>query len=336
MYLNFFGLKENPFNLVTDPRFLYYSESHCDAMAHLLYGVRERKGIMLMLGEAGTGKTTLVRATLDMLKSTRVVTSVILNPILSRTEDFFEAILRGFGLEGFRTSNVEMADVLQRFLLQTSRRGKIPVLVVDEGQELSRPLLEQIRMLSNLESDGQKLLQFVLAAQPELSEKLDTYEMRALRQRIVVRCRLSALTARDTWSYIHSRLICAGGDNREIFSPASVEVMYGYTGGIPRLINSIADNCLLAAYARNATVIGPEIVEKVVEHLDLPLLPAVSAESASIHQDIVRASSTWREVARDIRTGTVPEALRQFVQNLKAPDVTEPGSGIYTAARRGK
>jgi general secretion pathway protein A len=186
MYLESFGLKENPFSLVTDPRFLYYSESHCDAMAHLLYGVRERKGIMLMLGEAGTGKTTLVKATLNMLRSTRVVTSVILNPILSATEDFFDVILRGFGLDGFKRNNVEMADVLQRFLLQQSRRGRIPVIVVDEAQELTKPLLEQIRLLSNYEDGGQKLVQVVLSGQPELAEKMETYEYRALRQRIVV------------------------------------------------------------------------------------------------------------------------------------------------------
>src|SRR3954471_21583310 len=128
MYLETFGLKENPFSLVTDPRFLYYSESHCDAMAHLLYGVRERKGILLMLGEAGTGKTTLVRATLEMLRSTRVTTSVIMNPILSQTEEFFDAILRGFHLEGFKRNNVDMAEVLHRFLVQQDSKGRIPVL----------------------------------------------------------------------------------------------------------------------------------------------------------------------------------------------------------------
>src|SRR5437588_631788 len=157
MYLSFYGLKENPFNIVSNPKFLYYSESHCDAMAHLLYGVRERKGIILMLGEAGTGKTTLVRATLEMLKSTRVVPSVILNPILSSSEEFFEALLRGFGLEGFKRTNLEMLEVLQRFLVQQTRRNRIPVLIVDEAQEVSKQLLEQIRMLSNLEAEGQKL-----------------------------------------------------------------------------------------------------------------------------------------------------------------------------------
>ncbi len=336
MYLDFFGLKENPFNLVSDPRFLYYSESHCDAMAHLLYGVRERKGIILMLGEAGTGKTTLVRATLEMLKSTRVTTSVILNPILSKTEEFFEAMLRGFGLDGFRSSNVEMLDVLQRFLRQQHRRNLIPVLIVDEAQELSRPLLEQIRMLSNLEADGQKLLQFVLASQPEMSDKLDTFELRALRQRIVVRCRLKALNAQESWQYIHRRLLSAGGDGRSIFQPEAVEVMYTFSGGIPRLLNSIADNCLLAAYARNATEVDAITVQQVVEHLELTEVMVETASAASVHQDVMRASSSWKEVVSDLKSGQVPEALRQFVENLQAPNHMKPEKALSAAVQRGE
>ena len=336
MYLDFFGLKENPFNLVSDPRFLYYSESHCDAMSHLLYGVRERKGIILMLGEAGTGKTTLVRATLEMLKSTRVTTSVILNPILSKTEEFFEAMLRGFGLDGFRNSNVEMLDVLQRFLRQQHRRNLIPVLIVDEAQELSRPLLEQIRMLSNLEADGQKLLQFVLASQPEMSEKLDTFELRALRQRIVVRCRLQALNAKESWQYIHSRLLFAGGDGRSIFQPDAVEVMYTFSGGIPRLLNSIADNCLLAAYSRNAREVDALTVQQVVEHLELTEVAVETASAASVHQDVMRASSSWKEVVSDIKSGQVPEALKQFVENLQAPNHMKPEKALSAAVQRGE
>lgn len=336
MYLEFFGLKENPFNLVSDPRFLYYSESHCDAMAHLLYGVRERKGIILMLGEAGTGKTTLVRATLEMLKSTRVTTSVILNPILSKTEEFFEAVLKGFGLEGFRNSNVEMLDVLNRFLLQQQRRNRIPVLIVDEAQELSQPLLEQVRMLSNLEANGQKLLQFVLAAQPEMSQRLDSFECRALRQRIVVRCRLTPLNAQETWKYLHSRMIYAGGDDRRIFTPEAVEVMYTYSGGIPRLLNSIADNCLLAAYARNETEIGQGIAEKVVQHLELNELPSDVATPATILQDLVRASSSWKEVMQDIKSGQVPEALKQFVEKLQAPNTLKQEKALSAVVQRGE
>src|SRR5438067_144479 len=332
MYLEFFGLKEDPFNLVSDPRFLYYSESHCDAMAHLLYGVRERKGIILMLGEAGTGKTTLVRATLEMLKSTRVAPSVIMNPIISQTEDFFESILRGFGLEGYRRTNVDMAEVLQRFLLQQSRRNRIPVLIVDEAQELNRQLLEQIRMLSNLEADGRKLMQFVLAAQPEMADRIDTFEMRALRQRIVVRCRLTSLNPEETWSYLHSRLLRAGGDGRSIFRPDAVEMMFAYSGGIPRILNSIADNCLLAAYARNNATVDAAIVERVAEHLELKESVVSSTQSERIHQDVLRASVTWKEVVRDIRSGAVPEALRQFVEKLQAPDEPLRQAAVFSAA----
>jgi general secretion pathway protein A len=332
MYLEAFGLKENPFSLVTDPRFLYYSESHCDAMAHLLYGVRERKGILLMLGEAGTGKTTLVKATLNMLRSTRVVSSVILNPILSATEDFFDVILRGFGLDGFKRNNVEMADVLQRFLLQQSRRGRIPVIVVDEAQELAKPLLEQIRMLSNYEDGGQKLVQVVLSGQPEMSEKIEAYEYRALRQRITVRCRLTALTPKDTWIYIHSRLEKAGCQRQDLFLPDAVELIYAYSGGTPRLINSIADNCLLAAFARGAKQVDIDIVEKVARHLELKESAGVMNQVENIHRDVMRATASWNEIVKDIRVGAVPEALKRFVDKLQAPEENVKGEKLITAA----
>lgn len=332
MYLEAFGLKENPFTLVTDPRFLYYSESHCDAMAHLLYGVRERKGILMMLGEAGTGKTTLVKATLDMLRSTRVVSSVILNPILSTPEDFFELMLRGFGLDGFKRNSVEMADVLQRYLLQQSRRGRIPVIVVDEAQELSKPFLEQIRLLSNYEDAGQKLVQIVLSGQPEMAEKMEQYEYRALRQRIVVRCRLTALTPQDTWTYIHSRLEKAGYNRQDLFLPNSVELIYAYSGGTPRVINSIADNCLLAAFARNAKQVDINIVEKVARHLELKENPAVMNQVDNIHRDVMRATATWKEVAADIRAGAVPEALKRFVEKLQQPEDGWKAEKVYSSA----
>jgi general secretion pathway protein A len=335
MYLEFYGLKENPFNLVSDPRFLYYSESHCDAMAHLLYGVRERKGIILMLGEAGTGKTTLVRATLDMLRKTRVVPSLILNPIISTTEEFYDCVLRGFGMDGYKKSTLDMSEFLQRFLAQQSRRGRIPVLIVDEGQELSKGLLEQIRMLSNLEIDGQKALQIVLSAQPEMNDRIDSFELRALRQRITVRCRLNALTPEETWSYLNFRLITAGGDGHVIFTPDAVERMYAYSGGIPRILNSVADNSMLAGYSRSLPQIDARVVERVADHLELREIASNPAQSESIHQDILRASATWSEVVQDIRTGSVPPALKQFVEKLQAPEDQERAV-VVSAGLRGK
>lgn len=331
MYLEFYGLRENPFNLVSDPRFLYYSESHCDAMAHLLYGVRERKGIILMLGEAGTGKTTLVRATLEMLQRTRVIPSVILNPIISTTEEFYDAMLHGWGLEGYRKTALEMSEVLQRFLQQQNRRGRIPVLIIDEAQELSKPLLEQVRMLSNLEGDGQKMLQIVLSGQPEMNDRLEQFELRALRQRITVRCRLSCLSPEETWSYLNSRLIAAGGGETPIFLPDAVEIMYAYSGGIPRILNSISDNCLLAGYSRGMKTIDGRVVERVAQHLELKEALNGPAQSETIHQDVLRASATWKEVVQDIKAGAVPPALKQFVEKLKSPDEPLGGGRAVTA-----
>jgi general secretion pathway protein A len=230
-----------------------------------------------------------------------------------------------------------MSDVLQRFLLQQTRRGRIPVLILDEGQELSKPLLEQVRMLSNLEADGQKLLQIVVSAQPEMNDRLDTFELRAMRQRITVRCRLSSLTPEETWSYLNFRLMAAGGDGGVIFTAEAVERMYAYSSGIPRILNSVADNCLLAGYARSLSSIDARVVERVAEHLELQAGTANLEQSESIHQDVLRASASWSEVVQDIRAGAVPPALKQFVEKLQAPD--EPvraGKVMSAAVQRGE
>jgi general secretion pathway protein A len=179
MYLDYYGLRESAFNVVTDPRFLYYSESHCEAMSHVLYGVRERKGIIVVAGEAGTGKTTLIRATLNMLQRTRVLTSVILNPMLGSAEDLLDAVLRGFSVSGYKTNPLEMMGILEQFAIQQSRHHRIPVILLDEAQALKDPVLECVRLLSNLEDQGAKLLQIVLSAQPEINERLSDHAFRA-------------------------------------------------------------------------------------------------------------------------------------------------------------
>lgn len=333
MYLEFYGLSHSPFSLVTDPQFMFYSESHCEAMAHLLYGVRERKGIMMMLGEAGTGKTTLIKATLEILHSTRVTASVIMNPMTREPDELLAQVLRRFGLEGFRPTGFEMLDVLQRFLVQQVKRSRIPVLIVDEAQEMAKPLLEQLRLLSNLEHDGEKLLQIVLAGQPELSEHLEQYEMRALRQRIVVRCRLASLNAEETWMYLQSRLLRAGvKEDRVIFSPEAVEAIYGYSGGIPRLINMVADNAMLAGYSRQTQSITGKLVNEVAGHLELHQGQAAEGRS-HLNSDVIRASASWREVLKDIRRSGVPEPLQKYVEKLRAP--AEQMTALAQAVQKG-
>lgn len=321
MYLKFFNLKDNPFSLVTDPRFFYYSDSHCEAMAHLLYGVRERKGVILMLGDAGTGKTSLVRATLEMLRSTRVVCSVVMNPLMSTAQELLEAILAGFGGQNMNGRLMQMVEVLTRFLQQQVTRGHIPVIIVDEAQQLSADTLSQLRLLSNLEFNGHKLLQIVLVGQPELGERLDEHEYRALRQRIVVRYRLSNLSARHTWNYISTRLTRAGCPTaNEVFTPEAVETIYTYTSGIPRMINTLADNSLIAAYAKEVKPVTPEIVRAMASHLELQPAADIAAQLGSVHADVMRASSSWKELVKDIETGTAPTELVQFVQNLRPAD----------------
>ena len=322
MYLEYYGLKESPFNLVTEPRFLYYSESHCEAMAHLLYGVRERKGIMLMLGEAGTGKTSLVRATLGLLQQTRVISSLILNPLISNAEELLDAVLRGFNQTGYKRTALDMMEYLQVFLRQQNRRGKIPVLILDEAQDLSPQLLEQLRLLSNFEAEGHRALQIILSGQPELNDTLLTDHVRALRQRISVRCRLSPLNGNEIWKYLNYRLIVAGGDGHVIFSPEAVAGMYVYSGGIPRVLNALADNCLLAGYSQNKKTIGEDMVEIVARHLELREVELPATQTSSLQQEIMRASSSWAEISRDLKHAGVPPALKTFIEKLQSDEAS--------------
>jgi general secretion pathway protein A len=301
-------------------------------MAHLLYGVRERKGLIAMFGEAGTGKTTLIRATLGLLRQSRVVPSVILNPMVATAEELLDAVLQGFGITARGKSSLEKAGALQQFAMQETRAGRIVVILVDEAQELSRHLLEQLRLLSNLEDQNEKLLQIVLSAQPEFRDKLEDHDFRAMRQRITVRCRLQTLNAQETWRYLYHRLAIAGGKT-EIFTADAVERLYAYSTGIPRILNSLADNCLLAGFSRNFPQVSGEVVEQVAKHLELQAPMAMLRESDSIHKDIMRASASWREVVADIRGGDVPPALRAFVEKLQ---VQERGTApLTTAMRRG-
>jgi hypothetical protein len=216
--------------------------------------------------------------------------------------------------------------------MQETRGGRIVVILVDEAQELSRHVLEQLRLLSNLEDQNEKLLQIVLSAQPEFRDKLEDHDFRAMRQRITVRCRLHALNAPETWRYLYHRLAIAGGKT-EIFTPDAVEGLYAYSTGIPRILNSLADNCLLAGFSRGFPQVTGAVVEQVAKHLELQAPTAMLRESDSIHKDIMRASATWKEVVADIRGGDVPAALRAFVEKLQVQD--RGNAPLTTAMRRG-
>ena len=268
MYELFYNLKERPFNLTPDPRFIYFTEKHCEALANLVYGIRERKGFIVLSGEVGTGKTTLIHALLDTLERTGILSAFIFNPILSGSE-FFEYLLADLNLKYDGKSKSQALMKLNSLLLERYRTGQATVLIIDEAQNLSTEMLEEVRLLTNLETASEKLLQIVLVGQPELSLKLNSPELRQLKQRISLRCTLDPLTAAETTEYIRTRLDIAGLPNQQIFSEASIAEIYRFPGGFPRLVNSICDNALLAGYACDVQSVGTDIIYEVADDLEL-------------------------------------------------------------------
>ena len=209
MYEQFYNLRERPFNLTPDPRFIYFTEKHCEALANLVYGIRERKGFIVLSGEVGTGKTTLISALLDTLERTGILSAFVFNPVLS-TAEFFEYLLADLNLKCDTKSKSQVLIKLNSLLLERYRTGQATVLIIDEAQNLSTELLEEIRLLTNLETASEKLLQIVLVGQPELSLKLNSPELRQLKQRVSLRCNLDPLTLFETKEYIRTRLEIAG------------------------------------------------------------------------------------------------------------------------------
>jgi len=268
MYLDYYDLREAPFSLTPDPRFLYLSERHREALEHLLYGIRERKGFVQITGEVGCGKTTLCRAALERL-GPEVRTALILNPVLSSAQ-LLRTILVELGLEPpGRTDRALYLEVLNRFLLEEVSAGRDVVLLIDEAQDLSPELLEQVRLLSNLETDRRKLLQIVLLGQPELLAMLDDPGLRQLRQRITVRYHLTPLSRAESELYLGWRLQVAGARNgRPSFTPRALKRIFRYSKGIPRLLNAVGDTTLLAGYVDGRDVLDLEHVRRAVRELE--------------------------------------------------------------------
>jgi type II secretory pathway predicted ATPase ExeA len=276
MYKSFYNLQRNPFEITPDPSFLFPTTRHNEALASLYYGVTAHRGFVVLTGEVGTGKTLILRSLLGLLQRRDVAFALIFNPTLSPLE-FMRYILGDFGLPVAGKAKDELIHVLNDFLVQRHQRGLTTILVVDEAHHLSPEILEEIRLLTNLETSQQKLLQIVLAGQPELDQKLDSYELRQLKQRIALRCHLDALSLDETMKYMGRRLQISGAPVvGQIFPEAAIEAVFRYSRGIPRLINTICENALLAGYAKQAATITPEIIDGVARDLRVGV---VSVES---------------------------------------------------------
>ncbi|HXX34954.1 MAG TPA: AAA family ATPase, partial [Thermodesulfobacteriota bacterium] len=258
MYLNFYGFREKPFNLTPDPRFVFLSKTHKEAFAHLLYGVNHRVGFIALTGEVGSGKTTVLRSLLSQLDADHHRTALIFNPCVS-PDVLLQSINREFGIPTNTSNHTSFLDSLNVFLLQQNAEGRTVVLVIDEAQNLEAPVLEQIRLISNLETDREKLIQIILSGQPELVQFLKKNEMRQLSQRINVRYHLQAMDFQDTVHYINHRLEVAGGRGGALFSGKALRRIYRYSGGLPRLVNAACDRALLAGYARETARIDSRI-----------------------------------------------------------------------------
>ncbi len=268
MYNAFFGFSESPFSLSPDPAFFYRSEQHEEALANLVYGVQARKGFIVLTGEVGTGKTTMLECLRDYLEAQYIEFAFLFNSRIN-VEQFFEMIAYDLDLRCPRTSKTEVLFALNQLLVEQAQDGRTVVLIVDEAHNLEWEVLEEIRLLGNLENRNGKLLQIILAGQPELDRKLDAPNLRQLKQRIVLRCNLQPFTLRDAVEYMVSRLERAGMPDQTVFSEELMAEIHLRAQGIPRVINAVCDNLLLTAFASESKVCTVEMLDEVCKDMRL-------------------------------------------------------------------
>jgi len=298
MYKAFYHLKRNPFEITPDPSFLFPTKKHNEALAALYYGVKRHKGFVVMTGEVGTGKTLLLRCLLQLLKrGNDLAYAYVFNGRLTGLE-FLQYVTADFGLPASEKNKSELLQQLAGFLITRSEQKLTTVLIVDEAHHLSADILEEIRLLTNLETAHDKLLQILLVGQPELDEKLDSMELRQLKQRIAFRCQLTPLDLSETKGYIERRLQLAGADAQtdKLFPLSTISAVYGHSRGIPRLINTICENALIAAYAVQAPTVSPEIVAEIAENFRLGVVHPPKPEQKADEIDIRKAARTLLEL----------------------------------------
>src|SRR5712691_3851630 len=256
MYERYYGLRERPFDLTPNPRYLFLSTKHREALSHLHYGISGRKGITVLVGDAGTGKTTLVHTALERQREEHTCAVYLSNPLLTRKE-FFEFLAWGFGLDaGAEASKTRFVLELTRTLLARREAGGTSALVIDEAQCLPYELMEEIRLLANIETATDKLLPVVMVGQPELADRLNEPSLRQLKQRVALRCVLPALDGSETAAYIANRVRIAGGDSRQLFTPQAIATIFERSHGIPRTISVICDNALVSGFASDERPVG--------------------------------------------------------------------------------
>jgi general secretion pathway protein A len=291
MYKSFFGLKESPFNVNPDPRFLYLTKPIEEALTGLMYGIQTRKGFITLTGEVGTGKTTLINRLLDWLRHRRARTAFLFNSRMN-TSQLLDFILAEFDIECESKSKSQRLMKLNQWLLDRYRAGETVVLIVDEAQNLTFPVLEEIRLLTNLETSTEKLLQIVLSGQQELEDKLKLPQLRQLRQRIMLRCKTTALSKEEIQQYIHERLKTAGAGEEPIFSPQAMDTVHLYSLGIPRVINLLCEHSLVNAFVDQERPIQPKTVEAVAREFQLDEVEPIAPNgTATIDTDVYNSEA---------------------------------------------
>jgi general secretion pathway protein A len=272
VYLKFYGLVEKPFNMTPDPRFLYLTAGHREALAQLTYAVREGQGFMVLTGDVGTGKTTLIRTLLEQLEG-NTAAAVVVNPTLP-FDGILEYVLEDFGVSKAGATQAQRLFALNSFLIERHRAGQKSVIIIDEAQHLAPATLEQVRLLSNFQAARATLLQILLVGQPELRARLDLPELRQLKQRIALRCTIGPLAAEEVGAYLRVRLRAAGARDLDLFTDRAVTRIAQYSAGIPRVINALGEHCLVLGYAEQRRRLDRDIVDEAIAYLEAGAQPA--------------------------------------------------------------